>query len=208
MAATSEPITVRQVLLEAGYSWQRTRTWCQTGQAIRTRQGKQVVVHDEDSEAKKKLMEQAYQIGEVLGLSVWCEDEAGPYQPTPYAGTNWQPQGQPVQHPHHYQRGGTAKLLTLFHPATGQVRVKGVKRSTNAILQPWLKAQLWDILQTLPEPVERSAYLTRSCWEMWRVGLTNPGSLSLALPPLRVLVLSTRYSAVIHPVGPQLAQYG
>jgi hypothetical protein len=31
-----------------------------------------------------------------MGLSVWVEDEAGPYQTIPYPGESWQPEGQPV----------------------------------------------------------------------------------------------------------------
>ena len=45
--------TIRTVLLEAGYSWQHSRTWCKTGQVIRQRKTGAVVVQDEDSEAKK-----------------------------------------------------------------------------------------------------------------------------------------------------------
>ncbi len=40
---------------------------------------------------------------------------------------------------HTYLRGGTAKLLSLFHPSTGQLRVKGVTQSTNAILHPTVR---------------------------------------------------------------------
>jgi hypothetical protein len=77
---------------------------------------------------RKKLIERAYREGERLGLAVWCADEAGPYQAIPHPGSSWQPVGQPARYPHEYVRGGTAKRLTLFHPATGQVRVKGVVR--------------------------------------------------------------------------------
>lgn len=45
--------TIRQVLLEAGWSWQRTRSWCETGQAVRRRKSGTVVVTDPDAEAKK-----------------------------------------------------------------------------------------------------------------------------------------------------------
>lgn len=45
--------TIRKVLIEAGYSWQQNRTWCQTGQVVRQRKSGAVVVQDEDSEAKK-----------------------------------------------------------------------------------------------------------------------------------------------------------
>ena len=45
--------TIRQVLLEAGYSWQASRTWCQTGQVERKRKAGIVTVIDPDAEAKK-----------------------------------------------------------------------------------------------------------------------------------------------------------
>jgi hypothetical protein len=48
--------------------------------------------------------------------------------------------------PHEYERGGTAKLLTLFRPATGILRAKGVTSATNAVLHPWLQEQLTEVL--------------------------------------------------------------
>ena len=45
--------TIRKVLLEAGYTWQTSRSWCQTGQVVRKRKAGAVVVTDPDSEAKK-----------------------------------------------------------------------------------------------------------------------------------------------------------
>ena len=36
----------------------------------------------------------------------------------------------------------TAKLKSLFHPATGEVQVKGVRSCANVVLPPWLKEQL------------------------------------------------------------------
>jgi len=45
--------TIGKVLHEAGLSWQRTRSWTQTGQVVRQRKGKQVMVIDGDAEAKK-----------------------------------------------------------------------------------------------------------------------------------------------------------
>ena len=74
---------------------------------------------------KKKLIEEAYLHGEQRGLAVCNEDEAGPFQSIPQPGSSWQPQEQAARQPHEYIRGGTAKLLTLFHPASGQVRVTG-----------------------------------------------------------------------------------
>ena len=83
---------------------------------------------------------------------MWTEDEAGPYQTVPYPGASWQPIGEPKRRPHEYVPQGTAKLLTLFHPATGEVRVRGVRRTTNEVLHPWLKEELTAVLETLPPP--------------------------------------------------------
>jgi transposase len=45
--------TIRTVLREAGFSWQRSRSWCQTGQVVRKRKSGPVTVCDPDAEAKK-----------------------------------------------------------------------------------------------------------------------------------------------------------
>ncbi len=46
--------TVRAVLKEAGWSWPRTRTWCETGISMRKRKsGERVKVIDPDATAKK-----------------------------------------------------------------------------------------------------------------------------------------------------------
>lgn len=106
---------------------------------------------------KKKLIERAYTVGEQLGLQVWCEDEAGPYQTIPVAGQAWRPEGEPVQQDHQYIRGQTAKFLTLFRSATGELRAKAVDQSTNAILHPWLKQELEAILkQCSPAPLSEA----------------------------------------------------
>ncbi len=76
------------------------------------------------------MIEAAYLQREV---PVWTEDEAGPYQTLPSPGPHWHAAGQPVRMPHEYVRAGTAKQLTLFHPASGAVRVKGVASSASAI---------------------------------------------------------------------------
>lgn len=124
---------------------------------------------------------------------MWCEDEAGPYQAIPQPGQRWQPTGAPECYPHEYIRGGTAKLLTLFHPATGQVRVKGTTHSTNAVLHPWLEAELGAVVATLPplEPVlERSnAAANRAAWACWQEGLSVRFTLLEELPPLRMLLI-------------------
>jgi transposase len=45
--------TIRRVLHQSGASYQRTRTWCPTGKALRRRKAGPVVVADPDSDAKK-----------------------------------------------------------------------------------------------------------------------------------------------------------
>jgi transposase len=45
--------TIRQVLHEAGWRWQRDQSWCETGTVLRKRQGKIVAVTDPATEAKK-----------------------------------------------------------------------------------------------------------------------------------------------------------
>jgi transposase len=45
--------TIRTVLLENGYSWQQSRSWCQTGTAMRKRKRGKVIVSDPDTEPKK-----------------------------------------------------------------------------------------------------------------------------------------------------------
>jgi transposase len=45
--------TIWWVLREAGYTFQRTRTWCPTGRAVRRRKAGRVTVTDPDARAKK-----------------------------------------------------------------------------------------------------------------------------------------------------------
>jgi hypothetical protein len=136
------------------------------------------------------LIESAYTEGKRKGLAVWTEDEAGPYQTVPYPGESWEPAGQPRRRPHEYVRRGTAKLLTLFHPATGEVRARGVMRTTNAILHPWLREELADIVEGLPwreapsDPEENLAE-----WKSWQEGLSVRITLPEELPPLRMLLV-------------------
>jgi hypothetical protein len=136
------------------------------------------------------LIEQAYRKGESLGLSIWTEDEAGPFQTLPYPGQTWQPEGKPKRQPHEYVRNGTAKMLTLFHPSDGQVRVRGVTSCTNAVLHPWLQRELSAILDDLPQPTaELDSETNRALWEVWCAGLDQPLSLPENLPPLRMLLI-------------------
>jgi hypothetical protein len=126
-----------------------------------------------------------------LGLELWCEDEAGPYQAIPHPGASWQPQGAPAQQPHEYVRGGTAELLTLLHPASGLVRARPVTSAPNAVLHPWLKEELTAILATLP-PLSATAEPLRtnqSFWAAWQQGLSVPFTLRAMLPPLHLLLV-------------------
>jgi hypothetical protein len=129
-------------------------------------------------------------MGEALGLSVWNGDQAGPFQTLPYPGNSWELEGHPQHRSHEYIRNGTAKLLTLFHPADGQVRVKGVTSCPNSVLHPWLKQELTDILASLPQPslvLEPEA--NRALWEMWFEELSVRPTLPVELPPLRMLLI-------------------
>jgi transposase len=140
---------------------------------------------------KKGLIERAYTLGAQLGLPVWCADEAGPFQAVPHPGASWQPRDHPAQQPHEYIRGGTTKILTLFHPASGQVRLQPAARGTNALLHPWLREQLSAILAELPPPAGSSqdAAATRAAWAVWQAGLRLPFSLPHDLRPLRLLLV-------------------
>jgi len=133
-------------------------------------------------------------------LPVWTEDEAGPYQTLPYPGTHWRRTGAPVQYTHEYGREGPAKLLTLFHPATGAVRVKGTRTCPNAVLHPWLKAELATVLAALPEPTAAlHPQDNRRCWERWQQGLSVRITLPAVLPPLRLLLILDNLAGHVTP---------
>jgi hypothetical protein len=118
-------------------------------------------------------------------LPVWCQDEAGPYQAIPHAGANWQPQTEPARQAHEYIRGGTAKMLTLFRPATGELRVKGVAQATNAILHPWLKQEIEAVLAEMDHDHRAGPELPGAAdWEAW-----FERQLGVKLPPLRMLLI-------------------
>ena len=136
------------------------------------------------------MIEQAYEQAEAAGIVQLNEDEAGPYQAIPQPGASWQPEGRPALQPHEYERGGTAKLLTLFRPASGEIRAKGVLSVTNAVLHPWLKEQLSAVLaeiekhhpaEDLPPEAERAP---AAQWETW---LGHPPR--RPLPPLRIILV-------------------
>jgi hypothetical protein len=89
--------------------------------------------------------------------------------------------------PHAYLRDGGAKLMTLFRPATGEVRAKGVTSVTNAVLHPWLKEQLLAVLEaedkakvaeeepaSSPTPAELAEAHEWETWVGWRLNDSYP----------------------------------
>ena len=81
-------------------------------------------------------------------------------------------------------------MLTLFRPATGDVRAKGVTSAPNAVLHPWLQEQLAAVLveiekehpaEALPPEAERPWYAQ---WEAW---LGHPPR--TPKPPLRIVLV-------------------
>jgi hypothetical protein len=121
---------------------------------------------------------------------VWCCDQAGPFQTVPYPGQGWWPQGRPARQPHEYVRAGTAKVLTLLHPADGAVRVKGVTSCPNAVLHGWLRQELTAALAALPQPpAPGGPEAARAAWRRWQEGLSVKPTLLSDPPPLRMLLV-------------------
>jgi hypothetical protein len=65
-----------------------------------------------------------------MGLSVWCTDQAGPFQTVPQPGTSWRPQGRPDRHPHEYVRNGVMNLFMITMPLLGWRAVQVTDRRT------------------------------------------------------------------------------
>ena len=87
--------------------------------------------------------------------------------------------------PHEYIRGGTAKLLTLFRPATGEVRGKGVTNAPNVVLHPWLQQELVQVLAELPDrPMSNSEPPPPTQWTTWLDHAPHA-----PLPPLRLILI-------------------
>jgi hypothetical protein len=135
------------------------------------------------------LIEDAYRLGESMGLPVWCTDQAGPFQTVPHPGQSWRPEGDPARQPHEYLRDGTAKVLTLFHPASGRVRLAGVTTCPNTVLHGWLREVLTAVLAAMPAAEGVAGRASRADWERWQEGLTIRPTLLGELPPLRMLLV-------------------
>ncbi len=91
---------------------------------------------------QKELIERAYALGEQGRVAVWCQDEAGPYQAIPQRSV-LAARGAAHPRPHAYIRGGTAKLLTLFRPATGEVRAEPVATAPTPCSIPGSRRSWW-----------------------------------------------------------------
>jgi hypothetical protein len=78
--------------------------------------------------------------------------------------------------------------MTLFHPATGAVRLTGTTTCPNTVLHPWLQGELSGILAGLPAPVPAAA-ASRAAWDRWQAGLQVKITLPAGLPPLRMLLV-------------------
>jgi DDE superfamily endonuclease len=126
-----------------------------------------------------------------LGVPLWCQDEAGPYQAIPQPGPSWQPEGKPACQPHEYIRGGTAKLLTLFRPATGEVRARAVQQTTNEVLHPWLKEELGAILASLPSVEAEHPARAGSDWQWseWGYDAAVLERLERPMPAIRLVLV-------------------
>jgi len=125
-----------------------------------------------------------------VSLAVWCEDEAGPFQAVPQAGSSWQTGGHPATQPHEWIRGGTTKVMTLFEPATGAVDLQPTASVTNPVLHAWLKEELEKKLATLPSAAPiTDADANRAQWAVWQEGLQIRFTLPAELPALRALLV-------------------
>jgi len=76
-----------------------------------------------------------------------------------------------MRQPHEHVRNGTAKLSTLFYPVDGQLRIKGVTSTANAVQHPWLKAELSAVLAILPLVDMTASISNRAQWIPWQEGL-------------------------------------
>jgi DDE superfamily endonuclease len=115
---------------------------------------------------------------------VFGQDEAGPYQTKPQPGAAWAPEGEPRRQPHEYLRDGTAKLLALFRPRTGELRAEAVTSAPNAVLHPWLQRELSAALALLPPLPPEAPYPELREWRTW-LG-HEPAE---PLPPLRAILI-------------------
>ncbi len=113
----------------------------------------------------------------------------GRSKPNQWPGNSWEQDGRGRRLPHEYRRDGTAKMLTLFHPTSGELRARGVKSCRNVVLHGWLKEELADIVAALPLQPESSLEENRKLWARWQEGLQVKITLMEKPPPLRMLLV-------------------
>jgi hypothetical protein len=77
--------------------------------------------------------------------------------------------------------------MTLFHPATGEVRVKGVPGTPNKVLHPWLQQEIKDVLKGLP--ADSGLATEPDKWLQWQQGLSVRITSAEHLPRLRMLLI-------------------
>src|SRR5262249_11407976 len=120
---------------------------------------------------------------------------AGPVTTMTCARIGWQAETKARPLAHEYRRNGTAKLMTLFCPVTGEVRVQGTRSCTNAVLHPWMHEECLAMLAALPaEEATLAPEEHRTQWECWQEGLTTRITLPSALPRLRLLLVRDNLS--------------
>jgi hypothetical protein len=143
--------------------------------------------------AQKRLIDLAYEQAEAAGIvQRECQMKPDPIRPFPSLERHGNRKAIRPMPPHEYERGGTAKLLTLFRPATGALRAKGVLSAPNAVLHRlYQRATDREVLaeiekklprETLPPESQRPLYAQ---WETW---LGHP-SRNPSLPPLRIVLV-------------------
>jgi hypothetical protein len=124
-----------------------------------------------------------------MNPAVWTQDEAGAFQTIPMPGRSWR-EGDSAQHQaHEYMRNGTAKLLTLFCPSTGEVRAKGVRTCPNTVLHARLRNELTEVLARVSPARSTISPVNRQQWRHWLADLQLPITLPKELPPLRMLLV-------------------
>lgn len=79
--------------------------------------------------------------------------------------------------------------MTLFHPATGELRAQPVLQAPNAVLHPWLTAELGAILAGLPPVLDPQAPGRRWQDGGWSDAEVAGWEVSGPLPPVRMILV-------------------
>ena len=87
--------TIRQVLHEAGYSYQRTRSWVRTGYALRKRKSGTVTTYDGDTPEKKDASSKRTSRQKRRGSCSSMRMKRGPIRPSRSLGRRGSPKATP-----------------------------------------------------------------------------------------------------------------